>query len=232
MKLAKRRFYHRNSQREALIAQAALVALLLLCGLAFIATNSHLADRVTLLAIGVGCALMCWIPPLVRRLQASPERVAFVLSVIMFVVYGLARTVGPDEGFSLRFAALPGDQFVVPYSAYIVVLGAILTGPYWWFYRLNWTRCVLAGMVLVGLLSLFAFSLLRQYFPTGPTAILDPSPLPPLAMRLVEYGSLALLCHAVAIRRQTRRLALRILPAFVLLLWARHQFMVPAEENE
>lgn len=213
------------------LAHGALAALALVCALAFIPSTSVLADRVTLLALGAGCALLCW-TPLLKHVKATPERAAFVLTAAMFVIYGLARAAGPDEGFSLRFAALPDDEFVVPYSAYVVLFGAILTGPYWWFHRNNWTRSILSGVTLVGFFALVAFSLLRRYYPAGPTDILDPSPLPPLAMKLVEYGCVALLCHAVAARRHTRRLALRLLPGVLLLLWTRHQFIVAPEESE
>lgn len=150
----------------------------------------------------------------------------------MFLIYGIARMAGPDEGFSLQFAALPGDKFVIPYSAYVVVFAAILTGPFWWFHRLNWPLALLAGIGIVAVLSFFSFFLLQRYFPVGTTEILDPTPLPVLGLLLVEYASVALLCHAVALRRQTRRLALRTLPVILLVLAARHQFFPASEDGE
>lgn len=221
---------HRNSTREVLLAQVALVALAVVCILAFIPSNAALADKTALLVVGLAGAVFCW-TPLIRHVKCSSHRTAFALTAMMFLVYGLARSAGPDEGFALQFAALPDDKFVVPYSAYVVVLAAIVTGPYWWFHCLNWTRSLLAGIGIVALLGYFSFFLLQRYYPVGVTEILDPTPLPTLSMLLIEYGSVALLCHAVAIRRQTRRLALRALPAVLLLIAARHHFFV-AEEGE
>lgn len=207
------------------------MALVIICGLAFIPSTIALADKTALFAVGLAGAIFAW-TPLIRQIQYSPQRSAFFLTAAMFLIYGIARTAGPNDGFSLQFAALPGDKFVVPYSAYIVVFTAILTGPYWWFHRFNSTYALLSGIVLVGVLSFFSFLLLKCFFPAGTTEILDPTPLPTLSMLLVEYGSVALLCHAVAARRQTRRLALRILPITMLVLAARHQFFPAAEDGE
>ncbi len=222
---------HRNSARENLFAQIAFVALVIVCGLAFIPSTIALADKIAIFAVGFAGAIFAW-TPLIRQVQCSPQRSAFILTAAMFLIYGIARTAGPQEGFGLQFAALPGDKFVVPYSAYIVVFTAILTGPYWWFHRLNSTIALLSGIGLVALLSFFSFFLLKQFFPAGTTEVLDPTPLPTLSMLLVEYASVALLCHAVAARRQTRRLALRVLPALMLILVARHQFFPAAEDGE
>lgn len=222
---------HRNSTREVLFAQVAFIALAIVCILAFLPSNAALADKTALLAVGLAGAVFCW-TPLLRHVKCSSQRTAFVLTAMMFLVYGLARSAGPSEGFALQFAALPGDKFVVPYSAYIVVFTALITGPYWWFHCLNWTRSLLAGIGIVALLGYFSFFLLQRHYPSGTTQILDPTPLPALSMLLVEYGSVALLCHAVAIQRQTRRLALRALPAVLLLIVARHHFFVATEEGE
>lgn len=222
---------HHNSTREVLFAQVALLALTVVCALAFIPSNVALADKTALFAVGFAGALFCW-TPLARQVKYSPQRTAFILTATMFLVYGVARLAGPNEGFALQFAALAGDKFVVPYSAYVVVFAAIVTGPYWWFHCLNWTRCLLIGIGLVAVLSYLSFFLLQRHYPWGVTEILDPTPLPLLSMQLIEYASVALLCHAVAIQRQTRRLALLALPAVLLLLAARHQFFVASEDGE
>jgi hypothetical protein len=213
------------------LARGALLALALICGLAFLPPTTTISDRSALLAVGFGCAIFCW-SPLQKYLLVSPERAAFILTAAMFVVYGLARSAGPEAGFSLRFAALPDDDFVVPYSAYIAVFGAIFFGPYWQFHRGNWIRSTAAAGILLGFFTLFTFLLLRRHFPSGPLEILDPTPLPRIAMNLVEYSSVALLCHTVSTRSATRRFALRALPGVLLLLWARHQFLVAPEDNE
>ncbi len=212
-------------------SRAALLALVLICGLAFLPPTTLISDRVSLLAIGLVCAVFCW-TPLQKHLQATPESSTFTLCVAMFVVYGLARSVGPETGFGLSFIALPDDKFVIPYSAYIVISGAVLSTPSRWFHKSHWTRSLLSASVLLGLSTLLAFLLLRRHFPVGPLEILDPTPLPRMAMNLVEFSCLALICQAVAMNEDTRQIALRTLPGVLLALWARHQFFMAPEESE
>jgi len=218
-------------QGEIILAHLALAALGIIVMLALLAPAVALPDKLVLLPFGLA-TLSFLIPSVLRRVVDHREVAAFILTAAMFLVYNLARTAGPTEGFALRFAALPDDSFVVPYSAYVAIFAALFSGPFWWRRRDNWTNSVVAGIAIIALLTLGIFSILRQYFPTGPTEILDPTPLPTLAMKLVEYGCVALLCHAVTSHKQTRRLALRLLPGVLLVLWARHQFFVPPEAAE
>lgn len=218
-------------RREVFAARCALVALGLLCVLALLPSETVLADRIALLSAGVASALFCW-TPLSQKLLSSDERAAFVLTAALFLIYGLARLAGPSDGFALRFSVLPDDVYVVPYSAYIVVLGAVLTAPSWLASRLDWTRAAAAAILIVSALAALSLLLLSRHYPVGPAEILDPLPVPSLAMRLVEYGCLSLLCHAVAVQPETRRFALRVLPKVLLLLWFRHQFFMNLEDEE
>jgi len=221
----------RRDRAEIVCAFIALLGLGLVAALAFFAPEVGLSDRIVLPPLGL-TALVFWIPFVLRRADSHQDVAAFALSAAMFVIYGMARAAGPDEGFALRFAALPEDQFVVPYSAYVVVICALLSSPLWWKRRGDWTISLLASVIVVALLSLLSFTLLKGYFPVGATEILDPSSLPALAMNLVEYSCLVLLCCAVAARKETRSLALRLLAGVLLLLWARHQFFVAPVEAE
>lgn len=218
-------------QGEIIFARLALTALGMVTLLAFFAPSASLPDRLVFLPLGLA-TLVFWMPYVLRRTSSHREIAAFILTAAMFLIYSLARNAGPAEGFELRFAALPDDRFVVPYSAYIVFFPALLSGPFWWRQRNNWTRSVVGAITIIALLALGSFTLLRGHFPTGPTEILDPTALPTIAMKLVEYGCVALLCHAVTAFKKTRRLALQLLPGVLLLLWARHHFFVAPAETE
>ena len=220
-----------QDKSEVVCAFLALLGLGIVAALAFLATEVASADRIVLPPLGLA-ALVFWIPFVWRRIDAHSDIAAFALTATMFVIYQLARTSGPEDGFSLRFAALPEDQFVLPYSAYVVVVAAMISSPLWWRRRGEWMVSILAAITILAALAAFSFSLLKGYFPVGATEILDPTPLPSLAMNLVEYGCLALVCSAVAARRETRILALRLLPAILLLLWARHQFFAAPVDAE
>ena len=217
-------------QGEIILSRLAFAALGAIVVLAFFAPQVPVSDRIVFLPLGLA-AIGFWMPFLLRRAAAHREVSSFLLTAAMFLIYGLARSVGPDQGFELRFAALPEDIFVVPYSAYIVVFASLFTGPFWWRKANDWTRAVISSTTIIALLMLGSFSLLRQYFPTGPAEMLDPNPLPRLAMKLVEYGCVALLCHAVTARKETRRWALQLMPGVLLLLWARYQFFAAAGES-
>lgn len=212
------------------LSRLALAALGAIAILAFFAPSVSLPDRMAFLPLGLAMASF-WIPSLLRRVSSHREASTFILTAAMFLIYSLARSVGPDEGFELRFAALPDDSFVVPYSAYIVVFSTLITGPFWWQRKNEWTRSIVGAVTIIAILTLGSFTLLRSHFPTGPAEILDPAPLPTLAMKLIEYGCVALLCHAVTALKETRCLALRLLPGALLVLWARHQFFVAPEES-
>lgn len=214
------------------MANVALVALLLLLGLAFFcpAERVHLADRIALLFLTTTCFVVAY-TPLHRSLEAQSGGATFLFSAAMFVVYGLARRVVPEAGPSIRFAAMPNDEFIFPYAAYIAVIGAVLVAPYWWKLRSEWPRALLGGIALIALVAGFSFWLLSQYYPVGTTQRVDPSPLPTLLFLLVEYGAVALLCRAAGSHADTRRFLMKVLPLLLLALWARFHFFQPQDDD-
>jgi hypothetical protein len=216
-------------RRDFIFAALAALFLLLLWALAFWPGETSRADALTLGVLGVVAVLLCW-TPLARHLELQENAATFALTAAMFIVYALARRVGPSDGWALTFPwlALPDDRFVVPYAARLVVLGALLTAPLWWRNLQSWTRALLGAAALLLALAAIGFRLLASFYAVGPVEQLDPSPLPYLGMQIVEYSCLALLCNAATAHPTVRRWALRALPILLLALWARLQLFAPA----
>ncbi|HVF10555.1 MAG TPA: hypothetical protein VNA16_07125 [Abditibacteriaceae bacterium] len=214
--------------RHRVFSLLAALALGAVIALAFSpSAEPTLADRVTLLALGIVAVVLFW-TPLLRRVETQHNVAAFALTAAMFIVYGMARRAGPETGkIALQFSALPGDKFIISYAAWAVALGALLTAPAWGRHLTGWSRSFLIATVLLALLALGSFLLLRLHYPVGLGETVDPTPLPNLGLQIVEYGCLALLCDAATGHPWTRRLVLRVLPLALLALWARHQFMAP-----
>lgn len=219
----------RRIERGAIAAAIAAFGLLAIVFLAFLPTvTATPADKITLLFLAV-VAFICFWTPLQHFFLNNSGATAFALTAAMFIIYSLARGAGPDDGWALRFAALPDDTFPVSYAARIVILCAIITIASLWKRLTGWTKSLLCGALLLALLATFIFRFLSGAYPVGVTEVLDPTPLPHLGMQLLEYSAVALLCNVVAAHPVARRIALRTLPFVLLALWVWHQFMAPAE---
>jgi hypothetical protein len=225
-------------QRTSLEAVAPAVAgfgLIAISALAFApAVVATPADKITLLFLAV-VGLICFWTPLLNIFERQPSAAAFALTAAMFVVYSLARTAGPKDGWALQFKAIPEDKFVISYAARIVVLCAIVAAPTWWRNLNGWIKALLTGALVLALLSAFSFIFLSRSYKVGVVEELDPTALPHMGMQLVEYTALALLCTTITAHPVARRVALRLLPFLLAALWARHYFAAappePVEEE-
>jgi hypothetical protein len=190
-----------------------------------------LADRLTLFLLALGGAVCFWTP--VRRyFEERADAATFTVTMAMFIIYGLARQAGPNDGWSLTTRLLPDTPLAISYAARIAVVGAVLTAPLWWRNRNGWTRALLSAIAVVALLGLGIFWFLGRYYSIGETEVLDPSPLVRMLMQTVEFAALALVCSAACALTGTRRILLRVLPVVLLVLWARHQFFaIPIVEE-
>jgi hypothetical protein len=209
-----------------------LLSLLGICALALSsAAKPALADQVTLPILAIMAALFGY-APFLRRVREQHDATSFAFCAAMFVVYGLSRRVTGENGPSLT---LIGEAYPISYAALLVVIGALIGAPAWLKNMSGWTRALLGALLLVALLAFAIFRFLTGFYEVGTTVAvgLDPTSLAYLGMQLVEYGALALCCSAVAANARTRHLFLIILPALLLLLWARYRMMpAPAEEEE
>ena len=214
----------RGDGKHFAISTLAVLALLALCLLGVAPTvQPTLADRLTLLVLGLGAAICFW-TPLLRSFEERADGATFAVTLAMFVIYGLAKQAGPENGWSLTTGLLPDTPQTISYAARIAVAGAVLTAPLWWRNRNAWTRALLAAIAVVTLLGTGIFWFLGRFYTVGETEVLDPTPLVHLLMQTVEFGSLALVCSAACALTGTRRFVLRVLPIVLLVLWTRHQF--------
>jgi hypothetical protein len=232
----------------SLLASACLAAIALLACAPSVQSTS--ADRAALLFLAVASALWAYSP--LRHLwnraehssidgvaladDAGARNAALAAALAAAsVVYPLARRFAPEMpetgGLALRFPGLE-EGFPISYAALVAIAGAIVV--------LFPTGRVLSGLtravaLALGALAFFAavsFQLLRPHYPVGATEVLDPTPLVHLGMQVVEFGALAILCHAAVAHAGVRRWLLRLLPLVLLGVLARHHFVAPPAEEE
>lgn len=220
------------------ISALAALPLLLIIALAFDGdVRATPADRAALLFLAVVAAIFFYSPArkyFEHRGAESHNAATFAMTAALFVIYNLARRAGPEEGASMKFAFLPDDEFVIPYAAMIVVIGTLATLPLGFKTIGGYTRSLLTGALILGLLALGSFRLLSGYYKIGVTETLDPTPLIHMLFQLVEYAALALLCSIATAHQKMRIWLLRAAPLVLLALWARHHFAAPppVEEDE
>lgn len=211
----------------ASIATVAL-ALIALLALSSAAQPTH-ADRAMLLCLAILGAVCLW-TPLSRWCAAADGSGTFALTAGMFILYGMARQT-PAGNTALHFSVLPDDSFPVSCAAFVVVLGALITAPFWYRGVTGWTKAVALGAALLTAIGFFSLKFLGGYYPVGATEVVNPTAFVHLGMQAVEYTALALLCNAATMHPTTRRWALRVLPAILLLVWLRHHFSKPPAEE-
>lgn len=203
-----------------------LLSLLGVCALAFSsATKPALTDKVTLAALALMTALFAY-APFLRRVREDRDAASFALCAAFFVIYGLARRVVPDNAFAV------GGEVKLGLAAYAVILGALVGAPAWLKSFGGWTRATLFALSLLALLGWLSYRFLGMFYLVGPTQMVNPTALRFLLTQIVEFGALALCCAAVAANTKTRRLALLILPALLLILVMRYKTMPAPEDDE
>ena len=188
-------------------------------------------EKLTLLFLAVVFAIAL-IPQLHARLM-QPNAAMWAILGAFIVLFHLADRAGPRDGFALTFPFVDEEKFPLSYAARAVLIGALLSAPAWWRERGAPERAFGIGVLLVGILGAGSTWVLSRFYPTGPAETLDPTSLGSLLLQLVTYGALALCCRAATAHESTRRALLRVLPAALLLVWARHQFApIPAPLEE
>ncbi len=223
----------------SLLASACLGAIALLACAPSVQASA--GDRAALLFLAFAAALWAY-TPLNRQWNRAGEddagaRNAALVAVLAAasVLYPLARrfaTPVPEQGgLALRFAGLE-EGFPISYAAVLAVVGALVVLIPTWRAASGLSRAVALALSCVAFFAWFSFRLLAPFYPVGATEVLDPTPLAHVGMQVVEFGALAILCHASVAHPGARRWVLRLLPLVLLAVWARHQFGAPPAEDE
>ncbi|HEX8550250.1 MAG TPA: hypothetical protein VF681_01715 [Abditibacteriaceae bacterium] len=209
--------------------------LLLLALLAFdplrVGDTASPADKITLLFLAI-CAAVCGWTPLRRHFQ-NADAATFTLAAAWFIIYAVARRGGPSEGWALHFVALPDSSFPISYAARIAVIGALTAAAMNRRTLSSFTRAALGAFLVLGIFVLGTFLFLARFYQIGEVdAPLNPVPLVHTLLQLIEYGAVATLCGVAAGDARVRDGLLKVLPALLLALWARHYFAAPVEEAD
>ena len=231
--------FDRAPVRAAWPAHLAGVFLLLIALPAFdVGAQASSGDCAALLFLGV-CALIIGWTPLRRYFERDDatghNATTFALMAAMFTIYLLSRRLEPLEpakGLILKFAWYPDQTIAISYAACLAIIGALIVIWPTWKVCSGVTRALGLALVILSALGAGIFWFLSHYFAVGAVEVLDPTPFVEMGRQIIEYGALAILCHAAASHVAARRWILRMLPFVLLALWARHQFAAPIVEDE
>lgn len=202
-------------------AWCAVATLWILSLLAFLPEVSGDASiTLTFFCISLMAILACW-TPLSWKLQKHQDVATFCVTLCMFLIYGLARR--SEWGITLQLSE--GMEYTVSPAAILVLIGAGLSAPIWIRQLRGWANAVIIALLTLGVLGFGSFWFLSQYYTVGPTEILDPTPLLPFAMNLIEFLLLGLVCFGSCAHEKPRKVLLTTLPIFLVLLWGRHAFI-------
>ena len=218
-------------------ALLATCALLVICATAFSgAAAASSADCAALFFVALCGAVAFW-PRWSRHFwqptDGARDAATFALLAAMFVIYPLARNVGPGEKWALHFALTGEDAFPISYAACVVMLAA----PIAWFGQrrarvaTGLLPAIGAALGILAFFGVFSFRFLSNFYVVGATEELDPTPLVHLLLQCVEFGALSIVCGVAMNDLAVRKTVLRALPLLLLALWARHQFAAPPVED-
>lgn len=219
-------------ERAAWAGWCAVAALWLIALLALLPeVSGDLSIPLTLLVLAFTSLIVCW-TPLCNKLQEHPDAATFCVTACMFIIYGLARRFEWGVDLTVHFGGFAGEEYSLSPAALLVFIGAVLSSPCWIRQFRSWANAVVSALLVLMLLGFGSFWFLSQYYPVGATEILDPTPLLPLAMNLIEFFLLTLICVAACAGVKTRKVFLKSLPLMLILLWGRHVFMHGSGENQ
>lgn len=158
------------------------------------------------------------------KLQEHPDVAIFCISAVMFIVYSLARRFDGGLSLTVHSGVFVGDEYAISPAAILVFIGAVLSAPSWMRQFRGWTNAVIVALMTLAVLGFGSFWFLSRFYTVGATDILDPTPLLPLAMNVLEFFFLTLVCAASCAEDKTRKVLLKSLPIMLILLFARHAF--------
>ena len=215
----------------SLAALLGIAALALFPSPQLLPPDKMLGDKLALLFLLVVFALAN-IPKLRAKATENRDAVTFGAFCAWAILFHLAQRMGPLEGASLGFPFAPDEKIVVPFATFLAIFGALAGAPIWWKNGGAFERFFVAGSAFLGVFA-WAFLLwMGNYYAIGFDKTLDPSPVAALLLGLISYASLALCVRAATATEALRGAMLRIVPAILLVVWARHQFLPIEMPNE
>jgi len=168
--------------------------------------------------------IVCW-TPFCEKLEKHSDVAMFCVTAVMFIVYGLARRFDGGVALTVHSGIFVGDEYSISPAAIVVFAGAVLSAPAWTRQFRGWAKAVVIALLTLAVLGFGSFWFLGQYYTVGATEILDPTPLLPLAMNVLEFFFLTLVCVAACAGATTRKVLLKSIPIMLILLFGRHAFM-------
>jgi hypothetical protein len=178
----------------------------------------------TLFVLLLASIIVCW-TPVCDKLREHSDVATFCVTAVMFIVYGLARRFDGGASLTVHSGIFAGDEYTISPAAILVFIGAVLSAPAWIRQFRGWASAVIFALLALAILGFGSFWFLSQYYTIGPTEILDPTPLLPLVMNLLEFFFLTLVCVGACAADNTRKVLLKSLPIMLFLLWGRHAFI-------
>ena len=180
----------------------------------------------TLLVLLIGAVVVGW-TPLCSKLEKYSDIAMFGVTAAMFVIYGLARRFDGGLAQTVHSGIFMGDEYALSPAAFLVFAGAVLSLPAWWRHFRGWLKAVIIALLTLAILGFGSFWFLGLHYPVGAVERLDPTPLLPLAMNLLEFFFLTLVCIGACATETMRKVLLRSFPILLLLLFCRHTFIQP-----
>jgi hypothetical protein len=178
----------------------------------------------TLFVLLLASIIVCW-TPVCDKLQEHPDVATFCVTAVMFIVYGLARRFDGGASLTIHSGIFVGDEYVISPAAILIFIGAIISAPSWIRQFRGWVNAVVVALLTLAVLGFASFWFLSRYYTVGATEILDPTPLLPLAMNILEFFFLTVVCVAACAANNTRKVLLKSIPIMLFLLWGRHAFI-------
>lgn len=178
----------------------------------------------TLFVLLLTSIIVCW-TPVCDKLREHSDVATFCVTAVMFIIYGLARRFDGGASLTIHSGIFVGDEFAISPAAILIFIGAIISAPSWMRQFRGWANAVLVALLTLAVLGFASFWFLSRYYTVGATEILDPTPLLPLAMNVLEFFILTLVCVAACAADNTRKVLLKSIPIMLVFLFCRHAFM-------
>jgi hypothetical protein len=175
------------------------------------------------------------LPKLREKAVQNRNFVPFLTLCASVILFHIADRSSLGTGFSVGFGFAKEEPVLVSSAAALLIVGALLGIPAWWKGEGQFEKIFVAGAFLLGIFGYSILIFLGGYYGIGLDKIIDPSPTANLLVQVVSYSALALCVRAATANEMLRGLVLKLFPAVLLVVLARHYLApieAPVEEDE